>query len=31
MVSRVKAAGIEGVNGYLIDVEVDVSQGLPVL
>lgn len=29
MVSRVKAAGIEGVNGYLIDVEVDVSQGLP--
>ena len=29
MVSRVKSAGLEGVNGYRIDVEVDVSQGLP--
>ena len=31
MVSRVKSAGLEGVNGYRIDVEVDVSQGLPSL
>lgn len=29
MVSRVKAGGLEGLDGYLIDVEVDVSQGLP--
>ena len=30
MLSKVKSAGIFGVNGYIIDVEVDISNGLPV-
>ena len=30
MLAKVKSAGIFGVEGYMIDVEVDISNGLPV-
>ena len=29
MLAKVKSAGLFGINGYLIDVEVDISNGLP--
>ncbi|MFY9176856.1 MAG: YifB family Mg chelatase-like AAA ATPase [Caldicoprobacterales bacterium] len=30
MLSRVKSGGIFGIDGYIVDVEVDISNGLPV-
>src|SRR5205809_6307577 len=30
-IARVRAAGIEGVDGYPVDIEVDVSNGLPIV
>ena len=29
MLAKVKSAGLFGIDGYLIDVEVDISNGLP--
>lgn len=30
MLSKIISSGILGINGYLVDVEVDLSNGLPV-
>src|SRR5690554_6991256 len=30
MLARVKSAGLFGINGYKIDVEADISNGLPM-
>ena len=29
MLAKVKSFGLSGLNGYAVDVEVDVSNGLP--
>ena len=29
MLSKIKSFGLAGLNGYVVDVEVDVSAGLP--
>ena len=29
MLSKIKSFGLSGLNGYVVDVEVDVSAGLP--
>ena len=29
MLSKVKSCTLYGINGYLVDVEVDLSEGLP--
>ncbi len=30
MLSKIISSGIMGIDGYLVDVEVDLSNGLPV-
>src|SRR5690554_1883041 len=30
MLARVKSAGLFGINGYVIDIEADISSGLPM-
>ena len=29
MISKVKSCGLMGIDGYIVDVEVDISKGLP--
>ena len=30
MLAKIKSAGLIGINGYIIDIEADISNGLPV-
>ncbi len=29
MISKIKSCGLFGIDGYIVDVEADVSKGLP--
>ena len=29
MIAKVKSAGLEGLNGFVVEVEIDLANGLP--